>query len=177
MIKSLTISKLDAAKRQLETYIRLYFHSGDPVAMHTLAAASFGIISDLNKKRIGTPTLHDQIFENVKPEYKKMFRDKLNEAQNFFKHADRDHNSTLDFNPDSTELIAMDACSKYSELTGELPPLFQIFNGWMMITHQDIFTFPIDQRIKLEYAAKAFLPIGREAYFNDMLPMVMRSGV
>ena len=177
MIKSLTISKLDAAKRQLETYIRLYFHSGDPVAMHTLAAAAFGIICDLNEKRSGTPTLHDRIFENVKPEYKKMLRDKLNEAQNFFKHADRDHEATLDFNPDSTEFMAMDACSKYSELTGELPPLFQIFNGWIMITHQDIFTFPVDQRAKLENAAKTFLPTGRAAYFNDMLPMVMSSGV
>ena len=145
--------------------------------MHTLAAAAFGIIRDLNEKRSGTPTLNDRIFENVKPEYKKMLRDKLNEAQNFFKHADRDHEVTLDFNPDSTEFIAMDACSKYSELTGELPPLFQIFNGWMMITHQDIFTFPVDQRAKLESAAKTFLPVGRAAYFNDMLPMVMSSGV
>ena len=72
MIKSLTISKLDAAKRQLETYIRLYFHSGDPVAMHTLTAAAFGIIRDLNEKRSGTPTLRDRVFENVKPEQKEI---------------------------------------------------------------------------------------------------------
>jgi len=144
--------------------------------MHTLAAAAFGVIRDLNQKRGGAPTLQERIFENVKAEHHKLLREKLNEAQNFFKHADRDHEGSLDFNPDSTELVAMDACSKYAELTGEIPPLFQIFNGWMMITHQDIFTFPEQQRRQLEGAAKTFLPTGKAAYFKDMLPMVMKSG-
>lgn len=177
MDKSLTISKIDAAKRQLETFIRMYFNNGDPVAMHTLVAAAFGVIQDLNQKRGGSPTFRDLIFQNVKPEFHKQLRDKLNEAQNFFKHSDRDHEAVLEFNPELTEFIAMDACTKYAELTGEFPPLFQILNGWMMITHQNIFTFPDDQRAKLERAAKIFLPTGRTAYFNDMLLAVMKSGV
>jgi hypothetical protein len=41
------ISKFDAAKRQLETAIRLWFHSGDPVSVHTLAAASHQLLHDL----------------------------------------------------------------------------------------------------------------------------------
>lgn len=174
--KSLTISKLDAAKRQLEAFIRIYFHNGDPVAMHTLVAAAFGIVYDLNVKRGGAPTLHDSIFEKVKPEHHKRLRDKLAEAQNFFKHADRDHQATLEFNPDSTEFMAMDACSKYAELTGELPPLFQIFNGWMMITHQEIYTLPNEHLQKLRSAATTFLSTGKAAYFNNMLPIVMKNG-
>ena len=87
--------------------------------MHTLAAAAFGVIRDLNQKRGGGLTLQESIFENVKPEHHRLLREKLSEAQNFFKHADRDHEATL--------FVAMDACSKYAELTGELPPLFQIF--------------------------------------------------
>lgn len=177
MEKSITISKLDAAKRQLEIFIRLYFNSGDPVAMHTLAAAAFGIIRDLNQKRGGSPTLHETIFENVKPEHHKLFREKLSEAQNFFKHADRDHEATLEFNPDSTEFVAMDACFKYTELTGELPPLFHIFRGWMMMTHQNIFTFPKEDRHQFERLATTFVPTGKAAYFNDMLSMVMKTGV
>lgn len=177
MKKSLTISKLDAAKRQLDTFIRMYFNSGDPVSMHTLAAAAFGIIRDLNEKRGGDPTLQDRIFENVKPTHHKQLSKKLKEAQNFFKHADRDHEATLVFNVDSTEFLSMDACSKYIELTGEYPPLFIIFNGWMMIAHQDIFTFPMDQRTQLELAADTYLPSGKTAYFNAMLPLVMRNGV
>lgn len=177
MKKSLAISKLDAAKRQLDTFIKLYFHSGDPVAMHTLTAAAFCIIRDLNDKRGGNPTLQDKMFEYLKPEHHKLFRDKINEAQNFFKHADRDHTNILEFNPDSTEFIAMDACSKYVELTGEYPPLFQIFNGWMMLTHQEIFTLPESQQKTLKDVAETFLPTGKITYFNEMLPMVMKSGM
>ncbi|SFD84281.1 hypothetical protein [Nitrosomonas sp. Nm166] len=176
MDKSLTVSKLDAAKRQLEVFIRLYFNSGDPVAMHTLVAAAFGVIRDLNKRRGGDPTLHESIFQNVKPEHHKLLRDKLTEAQNFFKHADRDHSAMLEFNPDSTEFMALDACSKYWELTGELPPLFQIFRSWMMLTNQEIFILPKEQLDYLESAAKTFVPKGKVAYFNDMLSMVMKSG-
>ena len=175
--KSLTISKLDAVKRQLETFVRLYFHSGDPVAIHTLVAAAFSVVCDLNEKRGGGPTLHDRIFENVKPEHHKLLRDKMNEAQNFFKHADRDHEETLEFNPDSTELMAMDACYKYVELSGEFPPLFQVFNGWMMLTHQEIFTLPEGQAGNLKDLADTFVTTGKAAYFKDMLPTVMKSGL
>ena len=177
MPRSLDISKLDAAKRQLEVYIRLYFHNGDPVAQHTLAAASFGVIRDLNKQRGGTPTAEELMFQNVKPEHHRLLREKVNEAQNFFKHADRDHGATLEFHPDSTEFMALDACAKYFELTGEWPPLFQIFWGWMMLAHQEIFTLPKERQEKLGSLAETFLPTGRAAYFNDMLPMVMKSGV
>ena len=176
MRRSLTISKLDAAKRQLEAFIRLYFHAGDPVAMHTLTAAAFGILKDLNEKRGGDPTLFDSVFEHVKPEHRDRLRKKLLEAQNFFKHADRDHDATLEFNPDSTEFIALDACKKYSELTGEIPPLFQIFNGWMMLTHQEIFELPDEHRAQLGNLADTFVQSGRAAYFNELLPMVMGTG-
>lgn len=175
---SLTISKLDAAKRQLETVIRMYFHSGDPVSLHTLTAAAYNVLRDVNQKRGGNPMLiKERMFEFVKPEYEKRLRDKLNEAENFFKHADRDHDAVLEFHPAATEFLILDACSKYVELSGEFPPLFQIFNGWMMITHEEMFTLPDDHKMKLRDAARTFTATGKTTYFNDMLPMVMKSGV
>ncbi len=178
MNKSLKISKLDAAKRQLETVIRMYFNNGDPVSMHTLAAAGYNVISDVNKMRGGKPMhIKGTIFDDVRPEHRELLHQKLYEAENFFKHADRDHDATLDFNPDSTEFFILDACGKYTELTGEVPPLFGIYRGWMMITHQDIFTLSEDQQQKLKSAAQTFTAVGRAGYFNDMLPSVMKSGV
>ena len=53
MKKKIKISKLDAAKRHLETAIRLYFNYGDPIAIHTLACAAHGILSDLNEEHKG----------------------------------------------------------------------------------------------------------------------------
>jgi len=57
-VQKLTISKLDAAKRQLETVIRLYFVHGDPVSIHTLTSAAYNVIRDVNKKRGGGSTPH-----------------------------------------------------------------------------------------------------------------------
>jgi hypothetical protein len=48
--KTIKISKLDAARRQLDTAIELWFHDGDPISIHTLTSAAFEIIQDLNKK-------------------------------------------------------------------------------------------------------------------------------
>jgi hypothetical protein len=38
------ISKLEGVRRQVETAIRIYFVNGDPVSVHTLAAASLQVL-------------------------------------------------------------------------------------------------------------------------------------
>ena len=176
MPPELRVTKLDAAKRQLETYIRLYFHEGDPVAMHSLAAAAFGIIKDINAQNGGDETLFEKMLEAIKPELRDEIRGKMVEAQNFFKHADRDPDETLLFYPESTEFMALDACSKYIELSGENPPLFQVFNGWMMITRTDMYMLSAEKLREVESAAAEFIPTGRLAYFRELLPRVMREG-
>jgi hypothetical protein len=50
--RKIKISKLEAARRQVETAIRIYFANGDPVSIHTLAAASLQILVDLDKKAL-----------------------------------------------------------------------------------------------------------------------------
>jgi hypothetical protein len=56
-----TVSKLDAARRQLETAVRLYFCEGDPVSMHTLTSAAYQVLSDINRAQGGRPMLKEQI--------------------------------------------------------------------------------------------------------------------
>jgi len=51
------LSKLNVAKRQLETAIKLYFNDNDPVSIHTLACAAREILSDLNEKYNGNPMI------------------------------------------------------------------------------------------------------------------------
>ena|SRR3989344_7680571 len=176
MKKGLTISKPDAARRQLETAIRLYFQNGDPVSIHTLTAAAYNVIRDVNNKRSGDPMLtKDKILEYVKPEFQKMFRDKMNEAENFFKHANRDHDATLTFNPDESEMLIVDACSQYYKLTGEDLPLFVVFRGWYIANHQDLFVLPEEQAKLLSLSVPSVLEMGRLGYFNAILPHVTRA--
>jgi hypothetical protein len=74
-------------------------------------------------------------------------------------------------------MLLWDACSKYWELTGEHPPLFQIYRGWFMATHQSLFSPSEEWRQRLAEAARITTEEGRLGFFNLMLPLVMKSGV
>ena len=52
----------------------------------------------------------------IKDEYKKRFRKMIRRPQNFFKHANRDPEDSLDFNPDVTPFFIIDAVQKYQKL-------------------------------------------------------------
>jgi hypothetical protein len=134
----ITISKLEAVRRQLETAIRIYFVNGDPVSIHTLVAASHQILGDLDKHGPKTGTFWDFIETQVKPEHigevKKLFA----EAENFFKHADRDPDEILEFPLAEPEWFLWECVAKYPELAGEIPLLMLAYRMWFVIHHSDI---------------------------------------
>ena len=129
MKKILQISKLDAALRQLQTAILLYFNSRDPVSIHTLAAAAYNLLRDIRNSR-------KEVFEMFKDaggipsQYKKVFRDLLSKSENFFKHADRDPNEVHLFRTEGTEILLIDACDAYVRMTGEEPEYIALFKRW-----------------------------------------------
>lgn len=176
MEKSITITKLDAARRQLETVIRLYFHYEDPVSIHTLVCAAYNIVRDINRKRGGPPMLiKDEFVEvHIKTEYQQQVRKKLNEPENFFKHADQDHVGTIEFNPDGSEFMIWDAVRGYFRITGEWTPLFQVFNMWFIAANEEILKAELKE--KLAESARASKSVGRTKFFEMMLPVVMRIG-
>jgi hypothetical protein len=174
MKPGLIISKLDAAKRQLETVIRIYFSNGDPVSIHTLTAAAYNILKDINKKRGGTPLLlKEQFIGFVKPEYHKLIKEKLNEAENFFKHADHDHDATLKFNPEQSEFLIYEACTTYSILTGEVPPLLKVYKVWYISHHADLYEFTEDVKKEIMKCIPTVLSMSREEYYNTILPVAL----
>jgi hypothetical protein len=170
------VSKLDAAKRQLETVIRLYFSNAEPVSIHTLTAAAYKILQDLTKHKGAEPMIiKGQLLDYVKPEHRRDTKRKINEAENFFKHADRDPEATFTFHPDSTELLIVDACAQYTKLAGEEPPLFKIYRCWAAANHPKLF-LPRSGEFneKLKATAPALVQMGRAQFFEAMLPVAMR---
>jgi hypothetical protein len=97
--RKVRIGKLDAARRQLRTAITLWFNDGDPVAIHTLASAAYEVIHFVSKKR--DPYRRDLLFDSdlIKDEYRDAFCSHLKKPANFFKHADRDGDSVIEFDP------------------------------------------------------------------------------
>ncbi len=175
MHKKIKVSKLDAARRQLETAIKLYFVFGDPISIHTLSAAAYNVIRDLNTKKDGDPLLmKDELLNYIKEGHEHEVRNLINAAENFFKHADRDHDGVLDFNPDQSEFLILEACSAYHSLTGENPPVFKLYNSWFITNHSNLFNFPDEKARLVAMRRDEVIELGREEYFNQVLPIVMR---
>jgi hypothetical protein len=104
--KKIKVSKLDAAKRQLDCAIALWFRDADEVSIHTLVFAAHGIIQDINAKRGNTDASLLAIAKrHVKPEHVELAMRTMKKAMTFFKHADRDPNDILEFDPAASERL------------------------------------------------------------------------
>jgi hypothetical protein len=110
---AIRIGKLDAARRQLGTAITLWFNDGDPVSVHALAYAAYEVVHAISKKR--DPNRRDLIFDSalVKDEYRREFNAVIRKHANFFKHADKDGDSVIEFNPALSELFILFAFLQY----------------------------------------------------------------
>src|SRR2546422_6130134 len=85
------ISKREAAARQLDQAIRLFFRRGDMLSVHTLAGAAFQLLADLGKVSGIVSRYRSEVL--IRPERMKEWVQALNSTQNFLKHADRDADS------------------------------------------------------------------------------------
>jgi hypothetical protein len=165
------VSKLDAARRQLETAVRLYFAEADPVAIHSLTAAAHRLLSDVNKYRGGGPMLLETVLKLVLPDKVAVVKRHLNAAANFFKHAAQDPGDVYTFNPAQTEFMLLDACSKYKDLTGELVPILAVYSLWFWLgpgaKYVDVTRMKTIDRFR-----KAFVGQNRGSFFRETLPIV-----
>jgi hypothetical protein len=163
------ISKLEAVRRQLETAIRIYFANGDPVSIHTLAAASLQILVDLDKKGPQTGTFWDFLKTQVEPKYINEVIKLFADPENFFKHADRDPDEILEFPLSMPEWSLWECVLKYTELAGEEPLLMQIYRSWFMIHHSDILKAEIRAKVKSLRLSTDFPESDRARFFETML--------
>jgi anti-sigma factor ChrR (cupin superfamily) len=169
----MSIGKLDAARRQLETAVHLYFSESDPVAIHTLTAAGHQLLSDLNKSRAGTPMFVESILQRILPDQVGEAKRRINKAANSFKHADRDPGQVHLFDPDQTEFMLVDACYKYKDLTGELVPALVVYTAWFWLGPGAKFV-DVTQTKSIDQFRAAFPGETKGSFFKKVLPMVSR---
>jgi hypothetical protein len=166
----ISISKLDGARRQIETAIRLYFDDGDPVPIHTLAAAAYSVLRDINEKRGGIMMLKDAWRFLDTPEAKE-FKRYINQPDNFLKHADQDPDGTLVFNARWTYAMLFEASHKYCGLTGEWRPLMALFLIWFVAQEPQIFEKLPEFEGKFPTVALRQLPKDRRKFLSDFLSL------
>jgi hypothetical protein len=101
--KQYTIRKIEAAIRQLDVAIQLWFNEGDEIAIHTLACSAHQIINDINCHKKGANLLFNH--DRINDKYRGIAIRHFKKHYNFFKHADDDPNpeGTIEFTPILTE--------------------------------------------------------------------------
>jgi hypothetical protein len=111
--QSIVVSKELAAYSQLATAIWLWFNYGDPVSIHTLAAASQGILENLAGKKHEFPHMR-----NWTKKFPRRVQKILRDPQNCFKHGWTERNKSLRYDPYIGDLIISDACLLHQDLIG-----------------------------------------------------------
>ena len=141
-LKQQPVTKLEAARRQLDTAIKLYFDNEDSLSAHTLAYASFKILFDLY------PSIHNDGFSAKVDELiqqPELGWSRFNRTANFLKHADRDPSAELR-NHDEEHVegtIGLASCL-YRRIAGDFTPRMRGFDCWTESLHPEAFDIPPD---------------------------------
>lgn len=126
------LTKIDVARRQLVTAIRLFFNEDDSVSVYSLAANAWEVIDTLCTRE-GVDSISEQTREHL-PKGKNLKTDYINHPyRNFFKHADRDPDATLaNFDESTIDSVIFLAVEDYLRLHKKSPVEFQVFQLWYL---------------------------------------------
>ena len=133
MDERIQISKLDAARRQIDVAVRLLFDGIDPVAVHTLVGAASVIISDLVEKH-HPDTSWDRYAQEANKITANEYFQVMRRPQNFLKHARDDAEATLEFDPKDTESVVFWAVMNLGNF-GELSMEASVLQLWYLACH------------------------------------------
>ncbi len=129
------ITKIEAAKNQLNIAIHLFFSDYDLISTHTLSAAARWILYDLAKKENISPNLWV-----IKKWYRQSYEIFIRKAQNFFKHAgerDDSKNTSFDLQEDMTEMLLYEAITLYLALSWELTTHMKLFKSFYFLKNYE----------------------------------------
>lgn len=137
---TISLSKLDAACRQLRTAITLWFDEGDPVSIHTLAFAAYEIFHTVSSHL--DPNRRDLLFDSdwIKDEHRREWNKLIRREANFFKHGDRDPEGSIDFNPNLSESFLLFATYARRLCLKPQSEEENLFAWWIQINRPDMLT-------------------------------------
>jgi hypothetical protein len=149
------ITKMDAAERQLNTAIRLFFENRDHLSSYALAVASREVTDDVIQSRcselyqrelarVGDP---QKVRLSYREEWKILIKDEFHNDfqkldrkwQNFLKHADRDPDAEIEpFTTKQLVLIISFAIRNYTLLTQRWTAEMATFFAWFVVAEPQL---------------------------------------
>jgi len=158
------ISKEEAARRQIDRAVQMYFDDDDPICTHVVASAGWAIVRELCRKLEKLDALRE-MQQIIRQEKRKEVQDLISHPYNFFKHGDRDEDQLEHFDESQTEWILFMAVQDYRRAFTQSTPTMLVFSLWMISRHPDAMSikggqaeqllqklFPNLQRLEIEEA-------------------------
>lgn len=128
------ITKIEAAERQINAAIQMMFESKDPLAVHSLAMAGFGIVRDLGKKK--SVSIHQKIEDRIAPGKIPKFWQVFRRSSNFLKHADHFPDGILEtFNEAQNPLLLFISSAYFFELTKRHSQEMLVLMSWVSLKY------------------------------------------
>lgn len=166
-MRELTISKLEAARRQLDTAITLYFDNGDSLSVHSLASASFRLLFDLypSMRNDGYSARIDELIQRIGWK-------RFSSTANFLKHADQDPDALLGHHTmEAAEGVIGLASCLYRRLNGDFSTQMRAFDCWTEALHPEAFDIPPDLNPEVAAAEANAIQAIRNAPLGERLAM------
>jgi len=157
------LTKLEVATRQLKEAIWLFFNQHDSIAIHTLVAAAHQVLYDLAKDK-GIVSIKN--YPLIREEMRSYWRKRLSEAENYFKHAERDPEATLEFRPLLTQCFLIDALHLHQQLTQSVFSEAIVYGVWFARKYPDTFE-------EGAFKTLMFTAVGRDFDPDDFILMRM----
>jgi hypothetical protein len=183
------VTKTDAAERQLNTAIRLFFENRDHLSSYALAVASREVTDGVIKyrhpelyqrelARLGDPqkvriSYRDEFKIRIKPEFYRDFLRLDRKWQNFLKHADEDPDAEIE--PFKTKLLALQiiwAIKNYVLLTQHWTIEMKIFFAWIAVAEPQLLKSAPDDEMTNRAIAEMRSNISGDPYDRNTLETI-----
>ena len=174
------IKKIDAAQRQLDLAITLWFQEADTISTHTLACSAHQIIHEIHQNRKSAHLLFNSIY--IKNERRQHFVSIVKDSYNFFKHANRDPDpeGVIEFDRSFTEIFILFTILGIESLGYNLSLVSKIFFVYCSIHNPDFLSsrgveFFI-KRIPVN-ALNKVRDLNRKQFFNSVFLLLSKHNV
>ena len=167
-LPAILVTKESVAVSQLETAVMLWFADGDPVSIHTLAAAANDCFHALCEERRKPSTM---IRGWMQDGTRRKVKWKLVRHQNFFKHGWRDIKREVTYPIGYGEYLMLDSILCYEILFDEVTPLMRAFAARFLLARPWLFSEEATAFLLEGYRINEVAKLKRAEFLKKVLPL------